>query len=189
MPASVPAELMRDGGVARLHAAAAAGTRLRIDCAAAARLPAAFLAAALAAAGAGAAPILEGLAPAARQAVEAIDGAGLLALGGAPRAPGPGPQRPFAVALAGERLEVRVLPRARGTVRAEHLGHDWMRGVSCAELAIDLGAIEHLDSPLVAWLLQLCAAAAPARVSLTRLSAQAATQLRQLRLDHVMGLA
>jgi hypothetical protein len=189
-PATMPlAELMRDGGPARLLAAAAAGTRLRIDCAAAARVPASFLHAALAAAAAGAAPILDGLHPAARQAVEVIDRAGLLEAGPPPRAPAQGIARPFEVHLGGDRLEVRVLPLARGATRAEHLAHEWMRGVSCAELAIDLGAIEHLDSLLVAWLLQLCAGAAPAKVSLMRLSAQAATQLRQLRLDHVLGIA
>ncbi len=163
---------------------------MRIDCAGAARLPARFLAAALAAGAAGAELTLDGLAPSARAALEAIDGARLLAAGAPARAAAADRERPFSVAISGDQLEVHVLSAARGgAASAAQLPHDWLRGISRERVAIELGAIEHLDSLLVAWLLQLSQAAAPAKVELRSLSAQAATQLRQLRLDQLMSIA
>ena len=61
-----------------------------------------------------------------------------------------------------------------------------MQGVAFATLSVDLAAIDNLNSLLVAWLIQLSHAAAPLRIALSNLSAQAATQLRQLRLNHLM---
>jgi hypothetical protein len=181
-------ELLGEAGSARLQAAAAARARLHVDCAAAARLPAAFIGAALAAGAGGAVLCLDGLAPAALKAVEAIDRAGVLAVGAPGRAAALAVPPLFSVDIRGDQLELRVLAPARGAASAAMLAHDWLRGVSCSRLDIDLGAIEHLDSLLVAWLLQLSQAAAPAKVLLLHVSAQAATQLRQLRLNHLMAI-
>src|SRR5580658_5411070 len=114
-------ELVHAAGFARLLAAAGERSQLHIDCAASARLPAAFIGAALAGAGAGAVLRLDGLAPAALRALEIIDRAGLLALGAGGRAPAPSAERPFSVDIRGDQLEVRVLALARGAYRSEHM--------------------------------------------------------------------
>src|SRR5271167_569920 len=143
------AELERAGGFAHLHAAGRAGSELHIDCAGAARLSAAFLGAALAAAADGALLRLERLTASAQLAVEAIDRQGVLAIGAPGRAPGPAFERPFSLTLRGDQLEVQLLTLARGVRMTDPSAHEWIRGVSCARLVIDLGSIEHLDSLLV----------------------------------------
>jgi anti-anti-sigma regulatory factor len=72
------------------------------------------------------------------------------------------------------------------SLMAEAAAHDWIGGAAFALLVIDLKEIENLNSLLVSWLLQLSHAAAPVRAVLSNPSAQAATQLRQLRLDHIL---
>ena len=181
-------DLPATGYADRLSRLVRADTRLTIDCSGVERLPIAFLAAAIAAARERHALIcLEGLGADARRAVEIIDDARVLALEAPPRAPSPLLERPFAVVITGDGLLLQLhrgLPRLAQMADASE--HGWVQGVAFATLSVDLAAIDNLNSLLVAWLIQLSHAAAPLRIALSNLSAQAATQLRQLRLNHLM---
>jgi len=66
--------------------------------------------------------------------------------------------------------------------------HSWLRGLTLVQVEVDLSAVEHINSVLVAWLLQLGQAAAPAKLQLSHVTRQAKTQLTQLRLDHLMTI-
>jgi len=65
-------------------------------------------------------------------------------------------------------------------------GHDWMARLQAKRIIIDLGEISHVNSVIVAWLLQLAQAAKPADLVLVDVSRQVAIQFNQLRLNHVL---
>ena len=65
-------------------------------------------------------------------------------------------------------------------------GHDWMARLLAKRVTIDLGEISHVNSVIVAWLLQLAQAAKPAELVLVDVNRQVAIQFNQLRLNHVL---
>lgn len=65
-------------------------------------------------------------------------------------------------------------------------GHDWMARLQVKRVTVDLGEISHVNSVIVAWLLQLAQAAKPAELTLVEVTRQVAIQFNQLRLNHVL---
>jgi hypothetical protein len=98
--------------------------------------------------------------------------------------------RPYAIAFPAPGVLSLRLQREAGSHRllAEAIGHDWLRGVFAERLCFDLGELTHINSLLIAWLIQASQAGAPARVELVNVHAQAAIQLGQLRLTHLLPI-
>ena len=71
---------------------------------------------------------------------------------------------------------------------ADAISHDWLRGIRTERLSLDLGELPHINSLLIAWLIQVGQAVAPGRVELVNVHPQAATQLAQLRLTHLLPI-
>jgi hypothetical protein len=67
--------------------------------------------------------------------------------------------------------------------------HQWAAGISAAAVVIDCHRVEHVNSVLIAWMLQVVQSAKPVPVQVRRARIQVMTQLRQLRLDHLMSIA
>lgn len=64
--------------------------------------------------------------------------------------------------------------------------YGWISSVATEKVAVDLAEVQHINSVLVAWLLQLGQAAKPASFELRNVSRQVAIQLNQLRLNHLL---
>jgi hypothetical protein len=67
--------------------------------------------------------------------------------------------------------------------------HRWAAGISAGAVIIDCHRIDHVNSVLIAWMLQIVQSAKPIPVHIRGARAQVLTQLRQLRLDHLMSIA
>lgn len=65
-------------------------------------------------------------------------------------------------------------------------GHDWMARVAARRVIVDLAELSHVNSVIVAWLLQLAQVAKPADLALANVSRQVGIQFNQLRLNHVL---
>ncbi len=186
------AECARGGFRARLGEALGSGACVTISCAGAARLPAAFLCVACDLAVQHPERVrLDGLGNDARLAVEAIDEIGRIVIVGSARAAPARGIPPWAVSL--DELGSVRLVALKGIGQHPQLGdavaHQWMRGLAATAVTIDLAVVEHVNSLLVAWLLQLSQDAAPVRVVLVNVSRQASIQFTQLRLDHLLTWA
>lgn len=125
-------------------------------------------------------------APVARALVMA-DGAGVLVVDGGRPIVG---DRPFTLAFPAPGTLLVRLGRDAGGHRllADTVSHDWLRGLLAECVRIDLGDLTHINSLLIAWLIQAGQAGAPGRVELINVHAQAATQLGQLRLTHLLPI-
>lgn len=66
------------------------------------------------------------------------------------------------------------------------LSYSWLGRVATVKVGVDLAEVAHINSVLVAWLLQLGQAAKPAAFELRNVSPQVAIQLKQLRLNHLL---
>lgn len=66
--------------------------------------------------------------------------------------------------------------------------YSWIRCLNVEALVIDLEHLPHINSVLVAWVLQLAQAAKPATVRLKNVNRQVNIQLTQLRLHHLLSL-
>jgi anti-anti-sigma regulatory factor len=66
--------------------------------------------------------------------------------------------------------------------------HQWAGGIDAASLVVDCHRVEHVNSVLIAWMLQVAQSAKPTRLKIRRAKAQVVTQLKQLRLDHLMTI-
>lgn len=66
------------------------------------------------------------------------------------------------------------------------LSYAWLERVATSMVGVDLSEVVHVNSVLVAWLLQLGQAAKPATFELRNVSRQVAIQLKQLRLNHLL---
>jgi anti-anti-sigma regulatory factor len=64
--------------------------------------------------------------------------------------------------------------------------HTWLARVAVKRAVVDLGELSHVNSVIVAWLLQLAQAAKPADFVLANVNRQVAIQFNQLRLNHVL---
>ncbi len=104
----------------------------------------------------------------------------------------PGILRPLPFTVhAGDDGSLSLLPDRtanQSPLLGDPVAHAWTRGLLVTNLVLDLRHIEHVTSVLVAWLLQLATGIQPAPTRVLNPSPQAATQLRQLRLDHLMSI-
>jgi hypothetical protein len=162
-----------------------------ISCAGVARLPVAVVAIALElAAATGGFLRLEGLSAQTLQALHVIDPERRLAVDDATRVTLVG-ERPYQV-RAGVDGSLHLL-LGKGIGQHPHMteaaSHEWIRGIEATSVMLDLAQIEHLNSLLVAWLLQLNQGAGPGRCRLVQVGRQAAAQLSQLRLNHLLVIA
>lgn len=98
--------------------------------------------------------------------------------------------RPFVITFPSSGSICLRLGREAGSHRllADAISHDWLRGLLADRLRIDLGELTHINSLLIAWLIQVSQAIAPGRVELANVHVQAATQLGQLRLTHLLPI-
>ena len=85
-------------------------------------------------------------------------------------------------------VEVSAVHDRRGSF-GQPSYHQWAAGVEAAAVVIDCGRLEQINSVLIAWMLQIVQSARPVPVKVLRAKPQVATQLRQLRLDHLMQIA
>ena len=98
-------------------------------------------------------------------------------------------QIPFTLHVSGRELVIEIsasLERRNGISRPFY--HLWAAGVSAENMVIDCHRIEHVNSVLIAWILQIVQSSKPVPVQVRRARLQVATQLRQLRLDHLMKI-
>jgi hypothetical protein len=98
-------------------------------------------------------------------------------------------QLPFVVRFAdGEVIaELSGSPERRNCF-GQPLFHQWAGGIAADAVAVDCHRLDHINSVMIAWLLQLAQASKPARLHIRRAKQQVATQLKQLRLDHLMQI-
>jgi len=66
------------------------------------------------------------------------------------------------------------------------LSYSWLGRITTAKVTVDLSEVAHINSVMVAWLLQLGQAAKPATFELRNVSRQVVIQLNQLRLNHLL---
>ena len=71
---------------------------------------------------------------------------------------------------------------------ATPLSYAWLGHVTTPKVGVDLTEVLHINSVLVAWLLQLGQAAKPATFELRNVNRQVAIQLNQLRLNHLLAI-
>ncbi len=64
--------------------------------------------------------------------------------------------------------------------------HSWISRLALRRATIDLGELGHVNSIIVAWLLQLAQSAKPAELVLTNVNPQVMIQFNQLRLNHLL---
>lgn len=98
-------------------------------------------------------------------------------------------QQPFTLHIAGGEIVAEIAgaaERRRGI--GEPCFHQWAAGVTATAIVIDCHRVEHVNSVLIAWMLQVVQAAKPVPVHIRRARAQVVAQLRQLRLDHLMKI-
>ena len=96
---------------------------------------------------------------------------------------------PFTLHVAGREV---VLEVCASSERRHNIGqpfyHQWTAGVVADAMIIDCHRIEHVNSVLIAWMLQIVQSSKPVPVQVRRTRPQVGTQLRQLRLDHLMKI-
>lgn len=170
--------------------AAADGGLARIDAAAIARLPVSFLAACQQVAKQDVRVGLMNLPDVVRLALSLIDGPGMPQdlLGELPSSFPDGPPFQIAVGTDGT-LVVTVLP---GICSHPQLGiretYGWLDGLQPTALVIDLAVVEHVNSVLVSWILQISQHASPVKPRLRHASRAIAVQMGRLRLDHLVDI-
>jgi hypothetical protein len=84
-------------------------------------------------------------------------------------------------------VEVSASPERRRAI-GQPFYHQWAGGIQAAALVIDCHRIEQVNSVTIAWMLQLVQSVKPVPVRIDRARPQVSTQLRQLRLDHLMHI-
>ena len=68
------------------------------------------------------------------------------------------------------------------------MSHEWVRGLTVSAASIDLSQVDHLNSLLVAWMLQINQGVGQGRCRLINVGRQAVAQLTQLRLNHLLNI-
>lgn len=132
---------------------------------------------------------LEGLTSTTRLALQMVDPERRLATDETTRTALVG-ERPYHVRLSEDGTVQVVLHKGIGQHphMNEAASHEWVRGLDATAVVVDLGQIEHLNSLLVAWLLQLNQGAGVGRCRLVQVGRQAVAQLTQLRLNHLLAI-
>jgi hypothetical protein len=133
---------------------------------------------------------LEGLSAYALKALQVIDPDRRLAVDDVTRVAHVG-ERPYQVSLTPDGRLQLLLNKGLGqhAHMTEASSYEWIRGLDATTVIIDFTHVEHLNSLLVAWLLQLNQGAGPGRCRLVQVGRQAVAQLRQLRLNHLLVVA
>jgi ABC-type transporter Mla MlaB component len=101
------------------------------------------------------------------------------------------PQTARATQPMGERPYIVTVQKGVGQHphMSETISHEWIRGLEVKAATIDLTQVDHLNSLLVAWLLQFNQGVGTQRCRLINVGRQAITQLTQLRLNHLLAIA
>ncbi|MBA3709258.1 MAG: hypothetical protein H0W83_10620 [Planctomycetes bacterium] len=177
---------MSDPNTADLIRQLAQGGRVRIDCATLSKLPTAFLREALRVPSSTQVTLVN-VAPDVCSALEA------LALCTRFQVEKPAQSiiqdLPFTIGLDDNGVLITVdRTIAQSKLLDDQGSHRWLRGLTADKVTLDFGAVDQVNSMLVAWLLQLAQSSKPARVVLRRTKAQVQTQLKQLRLDQMMDI-
>ncbi len=95
----------------------------------------------------------------------------------------------FRVRANGETLHIEVDKAALGDDRlGRPSSHRWLAGLTPSTVILDLRLLEHVNSVLVAWMLQLAHASKPIVIEVRKANRQIATQMAQLRLNVLMKL-
>ncbi len=98
-------------------------------------------------------------------------------------------QMPFVVHAVDQEIVIEVsavLDRSTGF--GQPCFHQWVSGVDAVAVVIDCSRLNQINSVMIAWMLQVVQSAKPVPVKVFRAKSQVATQLRQLRLDHLMQI-
>jgi len=98
-------------------------------------------------------------------------------------------QQPFVVRVVGDEViaELSGSPDRRNSF-GQPFYHQWASGITAGALAVDCHRLDHINSVMIAWLLQLAQSSKPAKLHVRRAKAQVVTQLKQLRLDHLIQI-
>ena len=182
-------ELIASDARVRLQTALASRATVVVPCAEDARLPVTVLFAALETTAMTSGFLrFEGLSANARLALQAVDPDRRLAVGDAARTIGQMGDRPYQVRLAADGSVTLLLLKGIGQHHHmnETAAYEWIRGLEASAVVVDMSQIEHLNSLLVAWLLQINQGAGVGRCRLVQVGRQAVTQLSQLRLNHLL---
>jgi anti-anti-sigma regulatory factor len=182
-------ELIAGDARARLQAVLASRATVVVQGDETARLPVVVVHAALEATTATSGFLrFEGLSAHARLALQVVDPDRRFALGDAARSIGQVGDRPYQVSVAADGSLTLVLLKGIGQHHHmnESASYEWLRGLDASAVVIDMSQMEHLNSLLVAWLLQMNQGAGAGRCRLVHVGRQAVTQLSQLRLNHLL---
>jgi len=188
------AELTASDCRQRLSALMSPRSTVALSCDGAERLPVSVLAVALEiTAATGGFLRLEGLTPPTRLSLQMVDPQRRLAVDGAVDGAVRTAQvggYPFQVRLTEDGTVHVLLNKGIGQhpLMNETASHEWIRGLVASAVVVDLSQIEHLNSLLVAWLLQLNQGAGVGRCRLEQIGRQAVAQLTQLRLNHLLAI-
>lgn len=93
---------------------------------------------------------------------------------------------PFTVSFSSHEILVQVQPTQQGQRFGSPFLHQWIAGVHADAVVIDCSRLNHVNSVLIAWMLQMVQSAKPTAVRIRHAKTQVVTQLKQLRLDHLM---
>lgn len=175
--------LANPGDAARLAALVAAAEGKAIDGIAIDRLPAQAIAACQEAES----PRFDALRPAVRLAALICGLGPRLGIAATPEERHSLDAIPFQVRAKGEEIVVEIpLQGERRTGYGQPIFHQWAAGVQASAIAVDCSKLDHINSVFIAWLLQTVQSAKPVQVRVRSAKPQVRTQLRQLRLDHLV---
>jgi anti-anti-sigma regulatory factor len=185
-------ELLADDGQAKLTRALTAKAKVVVTCRAEDRLPTNFLATVLAVATATQGFLrFDGLSTLAQTALGILDPDRRIAVSGSTiRSASSVGDRPFQVSIAADgQLSILLIKGVGQHLHMnETISHEWIRGLEVSAVNIDLSQVDHLNSLLVAWLLQINQGAGKDRCRLINVGRQAVAQLTQLRLNHLLNI-
>lgn len=66
--------------------------------------------------------------------------------------------------------------------------YGWLAGFALTTLTVDLALVDHINSVLVSWILQISQHASPVKPRLVHASRSIAVQMTRLRLDHLVDI-
>ena len=133
-------------------------------------------------------PRFDGLRPCVRQAALICGLGKALVLAFTPDEAREAEVLPFTVATIGNELILELQPASHSQRFGSPFLHQWAAGIQADAMVIDCIRLNHVNSVLIAWMLQIVQSAKPVPVRIRHTKPQVATQLKQLRLDHLMTI-
>lgn len=182
--AALRAWLAAPGDMAKLSALAVATAAGAVDLSAQSRLPGG----AISALRQGPVPHFTGMRPHVRQAALVCGLGRELELAPSPEESREVESLPFVVVTSPREIVIELLPSASAQRFGNPFLHQWIGGLHADLVVIDCVRISHVNSVLIAWMLQIVQSAKPVPVHVRHAKPQVATQLKQLRLDHLMTI-